>query len=88
MKTMLVALLALSASSAFAVGFNDDDGGVGAPSARYFSWCVKDSVMQEGRNGRPVRQFDCAASGQRCEQAERPLGDGSVAVYARCVSRR
>jgi|GEM_PF-4573169 len=85
MTKLFFALAILSTPAAFADVDGPND--VGYPEVRYLSWCVNNSVMEEGTRGQAVLKADCEASGLVCKQEERILGGGRVS-YAFCQARR
>ncbi len=85
MTKILFALFLLATPTAFA-GIDDMDD-VGYAEMRYLSWCVGNSVMEEGSRGLSVLKTDCAAHRLACKQEERIVGRGRV-VFASCQAPR
>ncbi len=85
MKKILFALCLITAPTAFAEVDGMDD--VGYTGINYLSWCVGNSVMEEGSRGLSVLKADCTAHRLVCKQEERIVGRGRVS-FASCQNRR
>lgn len=84
MKSLLVAILVLTASASVSMAREfDDDGGPGVPAVKYFSWCEGNNVIEPINNGHAQMKFQCALSGLKCVQKEKIAGTIRV-VYAVC----
>lgn len=84
MKNLVLVIALFTSIPAFAI---NDNGGVGAPEVRYFSWCARNTVMEEDAKGNAVVKMDCTQWGQECAQEERIMGAGRI-VHAFCRPNR
>lgn len=83
MKKLVLALALISSAPAFAIGY-DNDHGVGVPETKYFSWCVRNTVMELDASNQQSVKMDCTRAGLQCAQEERIIGGGIRVVSASC----